>query len=46
MKKAFLALAAVVVTLSAVAPAHADNHQHHRFCHKVKADGHWQNRCH
>jgi hypothetical protein len=45
MKKAFLALAAVAMTLSAVAPAYADT-PHHRVCHKVKVRGHWQNRCH
>ncbi|WP_186310811.1 hypothetical protein [Paraburkholderia sp. BCC1886] len=46
MKKALLALAAVIATMTAVAPAFADDHHHHPVCHKVKVHGHWQNRCH
>jgi invasion protein IalB len=45
MKKALLALAAVVAAVTAIAPAYADDH-HHPVCHKVKVHGHWQNRCH
>ena len=46
MKKAILAFAAALVTLSAFAPAYADDYHHHRVCHKVHVHGHWENRCH
>ncbi|MGF6569592.1 hypothetical protein SAMN05443245_1471 [Paraburkholderia fungorum] len=46
MKKFALAIAAAIVTLSAVAPAQADEHHHHPVCHKVKVHGHWEKRCH
>jgi hypothetical protein len=48
MKKAILAFAAALVTLSAFAPAYADDHDHdhHPVCHKVHVHGHWEKRCH
>lgn len=47
MKKAILAFTTALVTLSALAPAYADDyHHHHRVCHKVHVHGHWENRCH
>jgi hypothetical protein len=48
MKKTILAFAAALLTLSAFAPAYADDHDHdhHRVCHKVHVHGHWENRCH
>jgi hypothetical protein len=44
MKKIVLAVAAAVVTLSAIAPAQAN--EHHRECHKVRVHHHWEKRCH
>ncbi|MEW6344583.1 MAG: hypothetical protein AB1704_28380 [Pseudomonadota bacterium] len=46
MKKAILACAALLVALGATAPAHADDHYHHRVCHKVHVHGHWERHCH
>ena len=47
MTKALLALLAAAVTLGAMAPAYADDHDHHRpVCHKVMGHHHWENRCH
>jgi hypothetical protein len=47
MKRIVFALAAAVITLGAIAPAYADDHNHyHRECHKVKVHHHWENRCH
>jgi len=44
MKKVALAFAALIVTLSAVAPAQAQ--PHHDECHKVRVHHHWEKRCH
>lgn len=48
MKKVLLALAAMLMTLGAIAPAQADDHDdhHHPVCHKVHVHGHWEKRCH
>jgi hypothetical protein len=47
MKKAILAFTAALVTLSAfVAPAYADDHDHHQVCNKVHVHGHWEKHCH
>jgi hypothetical protein len=43
MKKIILALSTALVTLGAIAPAHADDH--HRVCHKVHVHGHWERHC-
>jgi invasion protein IalB len=45
MKKIIFALVAAVTTVTAIAPAYADDH-HHPVCHKVKVHGHWQQSCH
>ncbi|WP_268966657.1 hypothetical protein [Paraburkholderia antibiotica] len=44
MKKIVLAIAAAVVTLSAIAPAQAN--PYHKECHKVRVHHHWEKRCH
>jgi hypothetical protein len=47
MKKVILAVAAALVTLSAFAPAYADEYRdHHPVCHKVHEHGHWERHCH
>jgi hypothetical protein len=44
MKKIVLAIAATVVTLSAIAPAQA--YEHHPVCHNVRVHHHWERHCH
>jgi hypothetical protein len=46
MKKIFLALITALVTIGAIAPVYANDHDHHRVCHKVRVHHHWETRCH
>jgi hypothetical protein len=46
MKKILFSLMLATSALSMVTSAYADDHDHHRTCHKVKVHQHWVNRCH